>query len=103
MSTEARVRIDVWLWRARFHKTRAEAARCAEGGGIRLVRESATCRVDKAARLIGVGDILVFAGPGGLRSVRVAGLGERRGPAAEARTLYADIEAQPNGDIAGLA
>ena len=90
------VRVDVWLWRARFFKTRALAARHVEEGRVRLLRASGEeTRLDKASRCVRPGDGLVFALGGRLSAVRVTALGERRGPAAEARTLYAPL--QPAG------
>ena len=94
---EEACRIDVWLWRARFFKTRALAARAVEEGRIRRGRNGDSARVDKAARPLKVGDELVFARNGGLVCVTVYELGERRGPPAEARRLYqsADDAAAP--------
>ena len=85
-------RIDVWLWRARFCKTRTLAAQVVETGRIRLSRAGAATRLDKPSRLVKVGDELVFAIAGKATAVRVEGLGERRGPPAEARTLYVVLE-----------
>ncbi len=88
MSEEA-CRLDVWLWRARFFKTRALAARFLEEGRVRLTRPGAAeSRVDKASRSVRPGDTLVFAIGGRLIVVTVRALGERRGPAGEAQTLY---------------
>lgn len=86
------VRLDVWLWRARFFKTRALAAKFVETGRIRLTRLGVESRPDKASRTVRTGDGLVFAIGGRLISVTVLGLGERRGPAAEARALYRPVE-----------
>jgi ribosome-associated heat shock protein Hsp15 len=83
--------LDVWLWRARFFKTRAIAARFLEEGRVRLTRPGAAeVRVDKASRIVRCGDGLVFAVGGRLFAVTVVALGERRGPAPEARALYCD-------------
>lgn len=83
-------RVDVWLWRARFFKTRALAARFVEAGRMRLTRPAGEeVRLDKASRCVRTGDQLVFALGGRLVAVRVEGCGERRGPATEARALYA--------------
>jgi len=92
MSAEDAARIDVWLWRARFFKTRALAAKFIEGGKIRLTRGVVESRLDKASRTIRIGDVLVFALGGRLTAVRVEGLGERRGPASEARALYSALQ-----------
>lgn len=92
MSEDA-ARIDVWLWRARFFKTRALAARFVEDGRVRLTRPGAEeVRLDKASRSIRPGDKLVFAVGGRLVAVAIEALGERRGPASEARTLYSELQ-----------
>lgn len=85
-------RADVWLWRARFFKTRSLAAKFIEGGRVRLSRAGQESRVDKPARPVKVGDGLVFALGGRLIAVRVQDLGERRGPATEAQALYSKLE-----------
>jgi ribosomal 50S subunit-recycling heat shock protein len=90
MSEDA-ARCDVWLWRARFFKTRSMAARYIEEGRVRLTRAGQENRLDKPARAVKVGDHLVFALGGRLVAVTVEALGERRGPATEARSLYSDM------------
>ena len=90
MNDEA-CRADVWLWRARFFKTRTLAATFIDEGRIRLTRAGHESRVDKPARPLKVGDALVFALGGRLIAVTVAALGERRGSPAEARTLYSAL------------
>jgi ribosome-associated heat shock protein Hsp15 len=99
MAEEA-CRIDVWLWRARFSKSRALAARLAEAGRIRLARNGVQTRLDKASRTVRPGDELVFAIAGRLTAVRVVSLGERRGPASEARDLYVPLSAPDDGPAA---
>ena len=84
-------RADVWLWRARFFKTRSLAAKFVDEGRVRLTRAGAESRIDKCARPVRVGDQLVFAVGGRLIAVAVEALGERRGPPAEARTLYSAL------------
>ena len=97
MADEA-VRADVWLWRARFCKTRSLAARLIEGGRVRLARGGQeTTRLDKPARSVKPGDGLVFAIGGRLHAIRIEALGERRGPPAEARALYSSLEGDENG------
>ena len=87
-------RADVWLWRARFFKTRSAAARFVDEGRVRLARPGHdTHRLDKPARPVRVGDQLVFAVGGRLVAVTVQALGERRGPPAEARALYSTLDA----------
>jgi ribosome-associated heat shock protein Hsp15 len=92
MSEDA-CRIDVWLWRARFFKTRGLAARAVEDGRIRVSRGGQDIRLDKPSRTVRPGDGLVFVLGGRVAAVRVEALGERRGPAPEARALYAPMEA----------
>ena len=92
MSEDA-ARADVWLWRARFFKTRSSAAKFVDEGRVRLTRAGQESRLDKCARPVKVGDSLVFALGGRLIAVTVAALGVRRGPPAEARTLYSMLDA----------
>jgi ribosome-associated heat shock protein Hsp15 len=91
MSDDA-ARVDVWLWRARFFKTRSMAARFVEEGRVRLTRAGHETRLEKCSRPVKVGDQLVFAVGGRLIAVVVEGLGERRGPASEARGLYSSLD-----------
>jgi ribosome-associated heat shock protein Hsp15 len=81
-------RADVWLWRARFARTRSLAAAMVERGAVRLTHNGAQVRLDKPARAVHVGDTLVFALGGRLVDLTIEALGERRGPAEEARALY---------------
>jgi ribosome-associated heat shock protein Hsp15 len=84
-------RLDVWLWRARFFKSRGLAARFLEEGRVRLIRPGVQAvRVDKPSRVVRAGDGLVFAIGGRLVAVKVEALGERRGPSGEARALYSE-------------
>ena len=84
------IRLDKWLWHARFCKSRAIAARFVTDGAVRLNAE----RVLKPATPVRVGDGLSFAQGGRVRVVRVCALGVRRGPAQEAQALYEDLEAR---------
>jgi ribosome-associated heat shock protein Hsp15 len=86
-------RIDVWLWRARFVKTRSMAAAMVERGAVRITHAGRQVRVDKPSRCVHVGDGLTFMVGPRLIDLTVEALGERRGPAEEARALYALIEA----------
>jgi ribosome-associated heat shock protein Hsp15 len=86
-------RIDAWLWRARFFKTRAMAGTFVTAGRVRLIRNGQESRPDKASRSVRPGDQLVFVLGERLVEVEILGLGERRGPASEARTLYAPLSA----------
>ena len=81
-------RIDLWLWRARFAKTRSLAADMVERGAVRLTHRGVQTRLDKPSRSVHPGDDILFAQGGRLIAVRVLQLGERRGPPEEARALY---------------
>ncbi|MCV2865153.1 RNA-binding S4 domain-containing protein [Defluviimonas sp. WL0075] len=83
-----RIRIDKWLWQARFFKSRTLAAERVAAGAVRLNGQ----RLFKPAHPVGAGDVLTFAQGGVIRVVRVLAAGTRRGPAAEARLLYADLD-----------
>jgi ribosome-associated heat shock protein Hsp15 len=82
----ATLRVDKWLWAARFFKTRSLAAQACAGGKVDVNGEAA-----KPARAVRPGDRLTVTLPGGQRIGRVLGLSERRGPASEARTLWEDL------------
>jgi ribosome-associated heat shock protein Hsp15 len=90
----ATVRIDKWLWQARFFKTRSLAARVVAEGKVRRNAE----RVEKPAQAVGSGDTLTFPQGNRIRVVRILAIGTRRGPAAEAQALYDDL-APPGPDI----
>jgi ribosome-associated heat shock protein Hsp15 len=100
MSGPPSVRIDVWLWRARFFRTRSLAQDFVEQGRVRLTHAGRETRLDKASRLAHPGDLVVFATGGRVTAVRVVALGERRGSAAEARGLYADVAVAPDNAVA---
>jgi ribosome-associated heat shock protein Hsp15 len=82
------VRIDKWLWAARFFKTRSLAAKAVSGGHVALNGTKV-----KPARVVQVGDMLVIRLETTEFTVRVVGLSERRGPAVVARTLYEETPA----------
>lgn len=93
MKPEEKQRIDVWLVRARFAKTRAAAARLVTEGGVRLVHNGQARRLEKPSVDVAPGDALVFQQSDQLRAVRIVKLAARRGPAAEARALYSELDA----------
>jgi ribosome-associated heat shock protein Hsp15 len=84
----AGVRMDKWLWAARFFKTRSLAARACELGRIQSNGQTA-----KAAREVRIGDMLQLTNDGGDFQVEVLRLSEVRGPASVAQTLYRETEA----------
>ena len=83
-----RIRVDKWLWRARFFKTRALAAGLAGSGRLRIN----SVHVVKPAQTVRPGDVLTFPQGARIRVIRIEALGLRRGPAPEARALYTDLE-----------
>ncbi len=82
------VRMDKWLWAARFFKTRSLSARACELGRVESNGQPA-----KPAREVHVGDLLQVKNDSGLFQVEVLALSETRGPAPVARTLYRETEA----------
>jgi len=81
------MRVDKWLWYARFFKTRSLAGKFVSGGHLRLN----SLRVAKPSRALRPGDVLTFPRSRRIRVVRVLALPARRGPATEARTHYEDL------------
>jgi ribosome-associated heat shock protein Hsp15 len=82
------MRLDKWLWHARFFKTRSLAARYIETARCRIDGRV----VDKAHASVAPGMVLTFALGSRVHVIRIVALGERRGPAPEARTLYDEID-----------
>ena len=82
-------RLDQWLWFARLVKSRSLAARLCAGRAV-MVNQAA---VNKANHLVRMGDIIAAPQGAFRRTVRVLGLGTRRGPPAEARLLYEEVAA----------
>ncbi len=81
------LRIDKWLWQARFFKSRTLATRLCAQGGVSL-----NGRPVKARQTVRPGDVLTFPKDSQIRVIKVMALGFRRGPSVEARTLYEDLE-----------
>jgi len=90
------LRLDVWLWRARFFKTRTLAADHVRGRGVRLSHNGQTRRVNKPGQVITAGDVVTFTRPAHITSLEILELGERRGPPAEAQALYRLLEGGPS-------
>lgn len=91
MVAQGRIRLDKWLWQARFYKTRSLATAAVAHGGMRL--NGTPCA--KPAHAVGPGDVLTFAQDALIRVIRITAIGERRGPATEAQGLYEDIAPTP--------
>ena len=89
-----RLRLDKWLWQARFFKSRGLAAEVIEAGHVRV---NGT-RISRPGRDVTEGDTLTFPQGVRIRVVRVLALGQRRGPAPEAQALYLDLDASAAPD-----
>lgn len=81
------VRLDIWLWAARFFKTRSLAKQMIEGGKIQV--NDAACKPSRSVR---VGDRLHIARGEDRYSIVVLALSDQRGPASVAQTLYSESE-----------
>jgi ribosome-associated heat shock protein Hsp15 len=86
------IRLDKWLWQARFFKTRALASKLCASGRVRVDGVV----IKKAHYGIRPGFVLTFPQARKIRVIRVLALGERRGPASEAATLYEELVENPN-------
>jgi ribosome-associated heat shock protein Hsp15 len=84
-----RVRIDKWLWHARFYRSRAQAQQAAASGLLRL---NGT-RVEKPSAAVQPGDIVTLPRGRDVLAVQIQSLALRRGPFAEARKLYSIVQA----------
>lgn len=82
------VRMDAWLWAARFFKTRTLAKKSCDLGRI-----LSNGQVSKAAREVRMGDMLRITNDGGEFEIEVLGLSDVRGPASEAQKLYRETDA----------
>jgi ribosome-associated heat shock protein Hsp15 len=89
MAGEAKQRLDKWLFFARLQKSRTLAAKLVAAGKIRVNRD----KIDNPARGVKPGDVLTITFQNQVLVVRVEQPGTRRGPPAEARTLYANLSA----------
>jgi ribosome-associated heat shock protein Hsp15 len=92
------IRIDAWLWAARFFKTRTLAKRACELGRILFNGQPA-----KPAREVRLGDMLRISNDGGDFEVAVLELSEVRGPASVAQTLYKETEASREARLKAAA
>lgn len=81
-----KIRLDKWLWHARFFKTRSIASKICKGGKVRINGTHAT----KASALVQADDVLTFQQANDIKVIKILACGERRGPAVEAQLLYED-------------
>jgi len=91
---EERIRLDKWLWCARFYRSRALAQAACGSGRLRLNGN----RVEKPGREVRPGDVLTIPRPGEILAVRVLAAAERRGSAKQAQALY-EIVADAKGSL----
>lgn len=82
------LRVDKWLWHARFFKSRTLAAKFVTSGKARLNGS----QISKAHVLVRPNDVLTFPLGPHIRVIKILGLGVRRGPAPEAQALYEDLD-----------
>ncbi|NVJ92916.1 MAG: RNA-binding S4 domain-containing protein [Methylocystaceae bacterium] len=82
------LRIDKWLWHARFFKSRTLASKFVQSGKMRVNGSS----ISKPHVNVKAGDVLTFPSGPYIRLIKVLEMGTRRGPAPEARTLYEDLD-----------
>ena len=88
-----RIRLDKWLWHARFCRSRSIAREEILAGHVRVDGQRST----RPGRLVGPGAVLTLAIAGHVRVVRLRATGQRRGPAEEARGLYDDLAPEAGG------
>lgn len=88
MNDSAGVRLDLWLWAARFFKTRSLAKQAIETGKVEIGGQRA-----KASRAVRVGDPLRIVRAGEVFEIEVRALSDTRGPASVAQTLYSESDA----------
>jgi ribosome-associated heat shock protein Hsp15 len=86
----ATLRLDKWLWQARFFRSRSDAADEIAAGHVRINGQ----KTKKPGHVLRATDVLTFVQGGHIRVIRVIALGIRRGPASEAQDLYLDLDAQ---------
>ncbi|HOY77581.1 MAG TPA: hypothetical protein PLN33_07225 [Hyphomonadaceae bacterium] len=94
----SRMRLDVFLWRARFFKARTSATEAVETKGARIERDGQVRRIDKPATPVEPGDILAFRAPSGQKLVRILSLPARRGPPSEAALCYQTVGGENAGE-----
>ena len=96
-SAAPKLRLDKWLWQARFFKTRALAAKLIAAGSVRVNG----ARISRPGSDVTPGDVLIFPQDPRIRVIRILALGLRRGPAPQAQALCCDLKpgADPPGPL----
>ncbi len=82
-----KMRLDKWLWQARFFKSRTLSARKITAGHIKVNRR----KVEKPSCSVSTGDVLTFVQSNRVRIIRIEALGHRRGSVIEAHALFTDL------------
>lgn len=85
------MRVDLWLWHARFFKTRSLASKIVKAKKVRI---NGTL-ISKASSPVCTGDVLTFTKEGAVKVIEIVKLSDRRGPYSEAITLYSDLSPLP--------
>ena len=95
MTKNEKLRVDKWLWHARFFKTRTLAAKVVLSGHLRVNSRKA----EKSSTCVVAGDVLTFGQEKRVRVIKVVALGTRRGPSSEAKLLYEDLNSNQEHDV----
>ena len=88
-----KIRLDTWLWYARFYKSRRLASKSILSGKLRVNSN----KIIKPASKVKINDVLTINHVNMVRIIQVQSLGSRRGPASEAQKLYKDLSAEKTG------
>ena len=82
-----KIRLDTWLWYARFYKSRSLSSKAISSGKIRINSN----KITKPATKVKTNDVLTLNYVNEIRIIQIQSLGSRRGPASEAQSLYIDL------------
>ena len=88
---DQRIRVDKWLWHARFFKSRTLAGKFCQANQLSVNDQ----KIGKANVLVGPGDVLTFPKGDAIKVVKIKAIGTRRGPASEAQALFDDLSPAP--------
>lgn len=92
MSGETEQRLDIWLWRARWVKSRSDAVYLISEKGVRIDRAGLVRKTNKPGAGVMINDVLTFRKGSEIKTIRVLGFPDRRGPAPEAETFYEFVD-----------